>query len=38
MQSNGDGMQCRVVQEPMECFDTRRLRYDGSIVRHKAQR
>jgi hypothetical protein len=38
MHSNRYGMQHRVVQERMECLDTRRLRYDGSIVRHKAQR
>ena len=32
------GMQHRVVQERMECLHKRKLRQDGSIVRHKAQR
>jgi hypothetical protein len=37
MHSNRPGMQRRVVQEHMECLYKRRLRHDGSIVRHKAQ-
>jgi hypothetical protein len=37
MHGNCHGMQRRVVQEHMECLDKRRLRHDGSIVRHKAQ-
>ncbi len=36
MHSNRHGMQCRVVQKSVECLDTRRLRHDGSIMRHKA--
>jgi hypothetical protein len=37
MHGNRRGMQRRVMQEDMERLYTRRLRHDGSIVRHKAQ-
>ena len=37
MHGNRYGMQCRVVQEPMECLPKSGLRHDGSIVRYKAQ-
>jgi hypothetical protein len=37
MHGNRYGMQRRVVQEGMENLHKRRLRYDGSIVRHKAK-